>query len=509
MLDFRHYSISKTACNYPSFQKILESPFPRTEEEFRDREKEIYEEAARAGDELIMVQLLKAHNDKEFVKQAVDEAYENSENKLVNKGWKGTRILLPGGNILLIKTPYLRVNRKKQCGRKRRKRGKKGTGIYPVLRKLGVLDGVSPALRSEISLLTVQSSSYQECVEMLNRRGLEIAPSTVKRIAEFTANTNISLRDAALKSAMSIPISSNGAVSNKRVRVSLDGGRVRTRKNKNGRKTKKGKHRFSTPWREPRVIVIDILDDEGEKTKLRLPLYDSLIKDADVTFSLLIGYLRLLGAAHASVIEFISDGADWIWERVDLLISEAEIPESKLIRVLDFYHASEHLHSTVELCQNLSAKERKKLYKELRHILRHEPWGIQKVIERLKEYQKTRRAKKMQKALKYFEKHKEHMDYYGLDRKKLPIGSGQVESAVRRVINLRFKAPGSFWNEERVEKFMHLRSCFKSGRWDEMMSGVLRGEYVIPSFEPSCKASSPESQKDTKKCNEKKRKKNT
>jgi hypothetical protein len=33
---------------------------------------------------------------------------------------------------------------------------------------------------------------------------------------------------------------------------------------------------------------------------------------------------------------------------------------------------------------------------------------------------------------------------------KLPVGSGQVESAVRRVVNLRFKAPGSFWKEATV-----------------------------------------------------------
>ena len=35
------------------------------------------------------------------------------------------------------------------------------------------------------------------------------------------------------------------------------------------------------------------------------------------------------------------------------------------------------------------------------------------------------------------------MRYVTLEARKLSIGSGQVESAVRRVINLRFKAPGS------------------------------------------------------------------
>ena len=71
-----------------------------------------------------------------------------------------------------------------------------------------------------------------------------------------------------------------------------------------------------------------------------------------------------------------------------------------------------------------------------------------------------------------------------LEARKLPIGSGQVESAVRRVVNLRFKAPGSFWTETTVSGLMHLRAAFKAGRWDEMMMRVMTGTFHVPSFEP-------------------------
>src|SRR5262245_64107759 len=68
--------------------------------------------------------------------------------------------------------------------------------------------------------------------------------------------------------------------------------------------------------------------------------------------------------------------------------------------------------------------------------------------------------------------------------RKLPIGSGQVESAVRRVVNRRFKAPGSFWTETTVSGLMHLRAAFKAGRWDEIMRGVMTATCQVPSFEP-------------------------
>ena len=80
-----------------------------------------------------------------------------------------------------------------------------------------------------------------------------------------------------------------------------------------------------------------------------------------------------------------------------------------------------------------------------------------------------------------------------LEAHKLSIGSGQVESAVRRVINLRFKAPGSFWTETTVSGLMHLRAAFKAGRWDEGMIGVLTGIYQTPGFAPVSQAATPRS----------------
>jgi hypothetical protein len=232
------------------------------------------------------------------------------------------------------------------------------------------------------------------------------------------------------------------------------------------------------------MLVIDVLDEEGKADPIRLPLYDVVIAHADVTFSLMVGYLRLLGAAYAKQVEFIADGADWIWERVNRLVTQAEIPEEILVLVLDFYHASEHLWDAVELCKSLPKKERVELYERLRHILRHEPKGVLQVIEELRKVGRTRRGKEMKKAVGYFEKHVNHMEYPTLDTMKLPVGSGQVESAVRRVVNLRFKAPGSFWKEKGVEELMHLRAYFKAGRWDELMQRVLSREFVRPSFEP-------------------------
>src|SRR5438132_13999818 len=171
---------------------------------------------------------------------------------------------------------------------------------------------------------------------MLARRGLSCAVSSLVRSSTATAEASTRLRDAALAAALRIPVPSDGPLAGKRVRVSLDGGRVRLRRTHRGRKTAKGRHGFSTPWREPRVLVIDILDAAGQPERLGLPLYDALTRDTEATWAWVSGYRRLLGAAHAEVGECIADGAEWMWDRTERLTRLAEIPTAKLVEVLDF-----------------------------------------------------------------------------------------------------------------------------------------------------------------------------
>jgi hypothetical protein len=128
-------------------------------------------------------------------------------------------------------------------------------------------------------------------------------------------------------------------------------------------------------------------------------------------------------------------------------------------------------------------RERKQWYEELRHVLRTDPAGVDNVIESLQAEARGGRARRMQDGIAYFEKHAQRMGgYVALDRRHLPVGSGAVESAVCRVINLRFKAPSIFWEADTVADLMHLRAAFKAGRWDELMERVLTQTFPVTSF---------------------------
>src|SRR6266849_4256891 len=351
MLTLLHHTTSVPQSQFPSLEALLAEPFPRTPEDLLQLEQRLSTAAGQVADQIVLVQLTRAHEDEVFVRQAIAHVRAQSPVPLVHKGCRTTSVLLLGGTCIVLETPYLREDRRGRRGRRRRTRGPHGTGCYPVLEALGIADRVSPATRSEIALHVVQAASYREAAAMLTRRGLACDVSSLVRLSTATAETSSRLRDAALAAALRLPVAPTGPLAGKRVRVSLDGGRVRTRRRHRGRKTAKGRHGFSTPWREPRLLVIDILDVQGRPDRLRLPLYDGLIGDAEAVWALLSGYLRLLGAASADVVECIADGAEWIWKRVERLSTLAEIPAAKVVEVLDFYHARQYLSETIATCR--------------------------------------------------------------------------------------------------------------------------------------------------------------
>jgi len=49
--------------------------------------------------------------------------------------------------------------------------------------------------------------------------------------------------------------------------VSLDGGRIRLRENKRGPKTPKGRTRYKAAWREPKLLIIYVVNAKGQLEK--------------------------------------------------------------------------------------------------------------------------------------------------------------------------------------------------------------------------------------------------
>lgn len=459
---------------------------PTTSQEMLDAETKRRALGTAINDLFIAQDIIHAHMDRELKEQAAAEARQRYreagiERRIENRGWWPVTIILPGGLRLKMKTPYLRPTRKGLLGRPRGsgKRRSGGVGAYPVLERLGIRDGATPLTRSIVARQTVLCSSYAEANEQLARDGLSLDIEQMAGLATGVGKKALELRDEALAEALEGPLPEQSMVEGQRIRVSLDGGRARTRRTYHkAKKQKNGRRPFTLEWREPRIITVDVLDDAGEMDRRWRPIYEVSMGDADRVFEVLCGLLRLIGAHRASSVVFVSDGAEWIWNRVEELLRRAEVPRDRVELVLDYYHATEHIADALAACKSLSKGQRAGFVRFFNKELLTEG-GPAKVIEKLRGFARGRRAKKVKKEIEYLEGHLKHMEYAALRAARLPIGSGVVESAVRRVINLRFKSASMCWCEARLEALMYLRAILKSGRWDEAMKGQLKGRHFL------------------------------
>lgn len=65
------------------------------------------------------------------------------------------------------------------------------------------------------------------------------------------------------------------------------------------------------------------------------------------------------------------------------------------------------------------------------------------------------------------------MNYRGCRKRNQPTGSGAGESAIRRIVNLRLKGNGIFWDIKNTEGLLFLRCQSVAGRWTKFMQALI------------------------------------
>ena len=146
-----------------------------------------------------------------------------------------------------------------------------------------------------------------------------------------------------------------------------------------------------------------------------------------------------------------------------LLVQALGLAAEQVHELLDFYHAAQHLGQVAALRKDWSAKARSCWRTHQRRLLLQ--GQVEQVIVAVRDLCRGRNSNAMRTQLDYFIKNQSRMAYAKLMAMKLPIGSGAIESAVRRVINLRLKGSSLFWCRASAEALLLLRSYYKAGRW--------------------------------------------
>jgi len=418
-------------------------------------------------------------------RQAVIEAVEREGEQIIQEQQRRFKNGYPSeflevkflcGLTLEISTPYLE-RRKQQTPRrngKRTVRGEEGAGLYPELAVLGILKGASPALSSETARQAVLLPSYEVATVELRRQGVPITQGAIRTILLSVGLAAVGARKEDLQRWKDGQLVPTEELKGRKVAVAFDGGKTRIRVSKKGRRRSSGRRGYHTSWREPRLLVIYVLDKSGRIDRSRPVVLDGTFqKDTDHLMELAAYHLYRLGAQKAEKVVFLGDGAEWIWNRVPTVAEKVGLQEEQWTAVLDFYHAMEHVNAALKAAWGTGTKLLKKERKRAKKLLL--AGKVEKLLvylSRLKKKKTGEEFEAVEGCIKYIQERAKLMDYAKLKSAGFPIGSGAIESAIRRVINLRLKAPGTFWREDTAEVVLYMRAQVLTNNWDAMLDNI-------------------------------------
>jgi hypothetical protein len=373
--------------------------------------------------------------------------------------------------ILWVSTAYYAARQRTAKGR-----GPAGSGLFPEMAVLGIHQGKTAALVDLVARQSAMLPSFEHAQRELQSRGLNLPLKEVHRIASRLGAQVLTRRKRDLEDYRAGLVPAGEELKGKRVACCIDAGKSRlrrvTRKQKGKGKAKKQKRRYKADWRDAKLLTIYQIDHQGERVRTSRPWIDGTFAGPDEAMELLAYHLHRLGAAQACVVVFLADGAPWVWERVEWVTQRVGLDPEQWEWVLDFWHAAGHVSAALTHVP-IEAKQRRRLYRKLRKwMLGGKAWEMTRELRTLA--QKHGALAAMEGDLAYLEKHEDNcrMDYARYRDRGLPIGSGAVESAIRRVINLRVKGPGLLWYEQNAEGMILMRAAALTGRWQELVDNV-------------------------------------
>ncbi len=321
----------------------------------------------------------------------------------------------------------------------------------------------SPLLYSNVAYSSMICPSYELANELLTQFGVPLSTTFVRSLTNEVANKCEEAGEH------HVQLEQAECLAGKRVVISIDGGRSRLRQY-TGKTNDQGNACYDTGWKEPKLFVIETLDEAGNLKREGLPIYGCRFSEKDV-LGLLKDYLLQLQINQATQVQLIADGAPWIWNNLKPILLDCGVAEGKIIETLDYYHSSSYMYDLVDLMPKRVSQKQRQLYLAQFKV---DLWDGQsnKIVEVCKQvYKKPNKI--IKRYMNYLEKHHLKTQYADYEENKLLKGSGLIESGVRRIINLRFKNTSTFWNEKVVEKLYFLRAAIIAGRWNIVMQNLI------------------------------------
>lgn len=205
-------------------------------------------------------------------------------------------------------------------------------------------------------------------------------------------------------------------------------------------------------WQEARLCLVR----EPGKVKGR---FGATMGSTDEAGKQLLTAALLEGMGSATRMHCVGDGALWIAEQVEKSFG------AQGRYLIDFYHLCEYLAAAAEV---LSPGDKEAWMEQQKRCLKDNRSDevMQELRGHVEKEVPSSPDNPVGECYRYMQNRPDQFDYKGAIEANLPIGSGEIESGHRHVIQQRLKLSGAWWKESTAEYMLALRVTRANNGWE-------------------------------------------
>jgi len=162
------------------------------------------------------------------------------------------------------------------------------------------------------------------------------------------------------------------------------------------------------------------------------------------------------------------DGGKPLWG----YLSDREERFKDYEKLLDYFHAAEHLSLAAEALFGKKDSAGSKWYSKWCSKLKNDHKGVESLVRSMQNYRRKTslpkaRLEVLNKQIGFFVRNRKWMNYASFVERDLPIGSGPTEAACKTIVKERMCRSGMRWDRQKGKSVLTLRAISKSDQWDQ------------------------------------------
>jgi len=205
-------------------------------------------------------------------------------------------------------------------------------------------------------------------------------------------------------------------------------------------------------WQEARLSLAHA---QGSVT----PTFAATLGGPDAVGAQMLDCAIRAGFGQTSRVHSVGDGAPWIADQVQQVFG------AQGRYLVDFYHLSEYVAAAAPRCAPEAPAQW--LAQQQTQLKQSNVAAVHAALTpHLEPAEVAEQAAPVRGCVRYLTNRPGQFDYHRALAAELPIGSGEIESAHRYVIQQRLKLAGAWWKEDTAADMLALRTLRANGQWN-------------------------------------------